>query len=78
MGLRRIDLIIVNKILDELYSKGRYKRTNLALICNMSYDRFIQYMEIMITLDLILIEIEKNCKYVNITSAGIAFLKTHH
>ena len=50
----------------------------MALLCNMSYDRFIEYMRIMIALDLILIEIEKNCKYVNITSVGIAFLKTHH
>ena len=78
MGLRRIDLIIVNKILDELYTNGRCKRTNMALICNMSYDRFIEYMRIMIALDLISIEIEKNCKYVNITSVGIAFRNTHH
>jgi len=75
--IKRIDLCILQTILNKVNTKGKAKRTNLALECKISYHRFIKYMCIMILLDLLVIQNEKEEIFVSITDLGRKFLKKY-
>ena len=49
-GLRRIDWKTANKLMSNLYNRGRMKKTLLATSCSMGYDKcrlYIDWLEMM-------------------------------
>lgn len=75
--MRRINLDIVELILNELQKCGKSKRTNLALNCKIPYHRFMKYLCVMILLHLLEVTETIKGKYVCITDAGTEFLKSY-
>lgn len=74
VGLKRLNLVMVNKILSEIQEKGKCKRTHLALSCKLPYDRFTKYMGVMLVLELLSLESNAEGIFVNITDLGKRFL----
>jgi len=72
--IKRLNLATVKLILADLDEKDKTKRTRLALRCQIPYHRFIQFMDTMIKLDLIVLEETPEGKFVNITNLGKNYL----
>lgn len=51
--LRKIDWYIVKRLVVYLYYNNKMKRTSLATMCNMSYDKCILYLDWLKIMDLI-------------------------
>lgn len=58
--LKKIDWSVVRKIITFLRYNGKTKKTNIAMICNMSYDKCARYLEWLRMMDLIKNETDEN------------------
>ncbi|OLC93249.1 MAG: hypothetical protein AUI92_03265 [Thaumarchaeota archaeon 13_1_40CM_3_38_6] len=56
--LTRINWKIVRRIVTFLHYNNRMKKTNIAMRCAMSYDRFIRYLDWMRSIDLVKKELD--------------------
>jgi len=63
-------LKIVKRILRVLYEKGKQNRTNLSLNSHLNYDSCIKYLQLMKSLDLIIINKIDDGFGVNLTEKG--------
>jgi len=69
--LRRIDWKTVKRIVKQLYY-NKEKKTNLAMKCNLSYDKFMLYLNWMDMLGLIYHETdEQGYELLNLNNKGI-------
>lgn len=66
----------MSTILFEVNTRGKSKRTNLALYSRVPYDRFTNYLNVMILLELLILEHTAEGIFVNLTDLGRKFL-TH-
>lgn len=73
--IKRMNLEIVKTILKQIHEQGKSKRTRLALACKLPYDRFVKYLTIMLTLELVLLEDTTDGIFVHITTGGKKFLE---
>ena len=73
--IKRMNLEIVKTILKQIHEQGKSKRTRLALACKLPYDRFVKYLTIMLTLELVLLEDTTDGIFVHITIVGKKFLE---
>ncbi len=73
--IKRMSLEIVKTILKQIHEEGKSKRTRLALACKLPYDRFVKYLNIMLTLELVLLENTTDGIFVHITTGGKKFLE---
>ena len=51
--IKRIEWSTVKRIIVYLYYNNGFKKTKIAMQCNMAYDKFLLYLDWMDTLDLI-------------------------
>ena len=74
--LTRINWKIVRRLVTFLYYNGRMKKTNIAMRCAMSYDRFIRYLNWMKSIDLIKKELEgSRVELVSLSEKGMKLYK---
>lgn len=74
-ALKRLSLIILEKILAQLIQHGKTKRTRLALTSKLPYDRFTKYLQVMIRLELVVLEPTQDGIFVNVTELGKRYLQ---
>ena len=77
VGIQRLSIPIMSTILFEVNTRGKSKRTNLALYARIPYDRFKNYLNVMILLELLILEVTTDGIFVKITELGRKFL-THY
>ena len=58
--LKRIEWNTVKRIIVFLYYNNRFKKTKIAMQCNMAYDKFLLYLDWMHIMDLIKREIDED------------------
>ena len=75
--IKRMNLCVVKTILQQIQTHGKSKRTNLALVSKLPYDRFSNYLHEMLLLELVLLETTVQGIYVMITDRGRKFIQTH-
>lgn len=75
--IKRMDLCIMETILNEVNTQGKAKRTKIALNCRIPYQRFIKYICIMIFLNLLNLEKTGEEIFISITLLGKKFLETY-
>lgn len=69
--LKRIDWKIVKRLTLQLYYNNKEKKTNIAMRCNLSYDKFALYLGWMETMDLIKKEIDgEGYELINLNDRG--------
>ncbi len=69
--LKRIDWKIVKRLTLQLYYNSKEKKTNIAMRCNLSYDKFALYLGWMETMDLIKKEIDgEGYELINLNDRG--------
>lgn len=69
--LKRIDWRIVKRLVLQLYYNSREKKTNIAMHCNLSYDKFLLYLRWMETMDLVKKETDfEGYELVNLNDRG--------
>ena len=73
-AIKRINVEIIIKILEEICKHGKLKRTRLALYSHLPYDRFQKYLYMMNLLTLVSVTKTTDGTFVNITSLGNKFL----
>src|SRR5437667_11638498 len=70
--LTRINWKIVRRIVTFLHYNNRMKKTNIAMRCAMSYDRFVRYLNWMKSIDLIKKELEgSHVELISLSDKGI-------
>jgi len=70
--LTRINWKIVRRLVTFLYYNGRMKKTNIAMRCAMSYDRFIRYLNWMRSIDLVKKELDGDrVELISLSGKGI-------
>jgi len=74
--LLRIEIKTMIRILETINKPQLQKRTEIANACNMNYERFIQYVDILTTLEILTVyNYTKKIKTVKITNRGKNILK---
>ena len=69
--IKRIEWSTVKRIIVYLYYNNGFKKTKIAMQCNMAYDKFLLYLDWMDTLDLIKKEIDEDgFEVVSLTERG--------
>lgn len=58
--IKRIDWRIVQRLVYQLYYNREEKRTNLAMKCNLSYDKFVMYLKWLDFMGLISSELDQD------------------
>jgi len=58
--LKRIEWNTVKRIIVFLYYNNRFKKTKIAMQCNMAYDKFLLYLDWMHIMDLIKREVNED------------------
>lgn len=72
--LKRINWNIVKKLIVLLHYNGRMKRTNIAMRCNMGYDKCLLYLNWLDLMDLIKKEIDEDgFELIRLTDKGHQF-----
>lgn len=76
--LRRIDVHIVTRLLSLLHHNSRIKKTNIALKCNMGYDKCVLYLDWLEMMDLIQRENDEDgFEVIFLSERGLNFLKNY-
>ena len=69
--IKRIEWSTVKRIIVYLFYNNGFKKTKIAMQCNMAYDKFLLYLDWMDTLDLIKKEIDEDgFEVVSLTERG--------
>ena len=69
--LKRIEWSTVKRIIVFLYYNNRFKKTIIAMRCNMAYDKFLLYLDWLNTMDLIKKEMDEDeFEVVSLTERG--------
>jgi len=58
--LKRIEWNTVKRIISFLYYNNQFKKTKIAMQCNMAYDKFLLYLDWMDIMDLIKREVDED------------------
>ncbi len=66
----RLDIIVLARILDTLYSEGRMKKTHLQMASRLNYPAFIRYLNWLVEKKLVRIVEDKDGEYVELTQKG--------
>jgi len=66
-GRTRIDLVVIARILDALYTNGKLRRTKLQMYSRLNYPRFSQYLNWLLERNLV----EFDGDYVKLTRVGV-------
>lgn len=66
-----VSINVIKRIMDILYDNGRLKRTNLAGMSGLNYNKCIRYLKLLHTLGWIRILFEDGSCFVTITDRGI-------
>ena len=72
--LKRIDWNIIKRILKYLHYDGKEKKTNIAMKCNLSYNKLVLYLEWLEMMDFIKRELdEKKFECISLNEKGREF-----
>jgi len=72
--LKRIDWSIVNRILRYLHYDGKEKKTNIAMKCNLSYNKLVMYLDWLEMMEFITRELdEKKFECISLNEKGREF-----
>ena len=72
--LKRIDWSIIKRILRHLHDDGKEKKTNIAMKCNLSYNKLVLYLEWLEMMDFIKRELdEKKFECISLNEKGREF-----
>ena len=66
----RLDIIVLARILDTLYSEGRMKKTHLQMASRLNYPAFIRYLKWLVEKKLVRIVEDRDGEYVELTQKG--------
>ncbi len=67
----RIDLIVVARILDALYTEKKMKKTRLQLASRLNYPSFMKYLNWLIEKELVKITVDGKVEYIQLSEKGI-------
>ena len=75
--LKRIDWSVIKRILRYLHYDGKEKKTNIAMKCNLSYNKLVLYLEWLEMMNLIKRELdEKKFECISLNDKGREFYTT--
>jgi predicted transcriptional regulator len=69
--LRRIDVNVVRRIIIALHEDGKQKKSKVALMAHMSYDKCLRYLEWLEMMGMIKRENSHGCEHINLTDKGM-------
>jgi predicted transcriptional regulator len=75
--LRRIDVEIVRRMIFVLYEKGKQRKTRMALMAHLSYDKCMRYLEWLELMGIVYWENERDFEYVVLTDAGVELYRKY-
>jgi predicted transcriptional regulator len=70
--LKRIDWHVVKRLIASLHHHGSLKKTQIATMCNMSYDKCRRYLDWLEIMELIKKEIDDRFEMIILTEKGRA------
>lgn len=75
---KRMEIKTMMRILMTLDNNGPQKRTNTSTYCNMSYSRFIPYMNFMIVISVLMLDPSQILHITQLGKKLLEYLKIHH
>jgi len=69
--LKRIEWITVKRIVVFLHYNNKFKRTKIAMRCNMAYDKFLLYLDWLYVMELVAKDIDEDgFEVISLTESG--------
>lgn len=75
--LRRIDVEIVKRMILVLHEGGRQRKTKMALMAHLSYDKCVRYLEWLELMGMVCRENERGFEHIVLTDAGVELCRKY-
>lgn len=75
--LKRIDVEIVKRMIFVLHDEGKQRKTRMALMAHMSYDKCMRYLEWLELMGIVCWENERGFEHIVLTDAGIKLYRKY-
>lgn len=72
-NLRRMDLVVANRLIMTVYENTMEKKTNIARNSKMGYDKCVRYLTVLEMMDFVKKDLDNKFELISLTESGIKY-----